>query len=158
MIIKPVTETFLMSKVPRGYRNYNYGNICKGSTSWVGEIPGTDSRFCTFSEPLYGYRALCFLLLNYLKKNYDTLEKIIQRYAPSSENNTKNYIDFVSTLTGIKSTDRIFYPVDSATYAEKLKFCSLVAAICSYENGCKNHYFYHLGNTIFTYHYFKIFN
>ena len=82
----------------------NPGNIemSKG-TPFIGEIlPSKHKRFATYINMYYGYRQMYKLIQNYIKLyNLNTIEKIINRYAPNNENHTENYIKFVSERTGI---------------------------------------------------------
>jgi len=85
-------------------RRNNPGNIRKVTgQSWQGEIPGTVApNFVTFDTLVYGYRAQIKLLNNYVKRGYNTLDSILNRWAPPSDNNpTEKYIEFVSQKTGI---------------------------------------------------------
>lgn len=97
----------------RGLRNNNPGNIrltydSKGNkTLWNGEIEGKDTAFKTFKSMAYGYRGMFVTLNSYLKKGYNTIEKIINRYAPSSENDSIAYINTVSRKSGIPSNQVI---------------------------------------------------
>jgi len=113
----------------RGYRNNNPGNIRKSSSVWIGQVfPGDDDAFCTFESMDYGYRAMFVLLKSYLDKGFNTIDKIINRWAPSSENNTQVYISNVVARTGINKDQLIEY-----SNAEAMK--QLVAAISYQENG-----------------------
>lgn len=86
----------------RGYKNNNPGNIrLNPLIQWDGEIDGNDVAFVTFKSMPYGIRALMKLLLNYQKRGYNTISKILNRYAPPSENNTSNYIGIISSKMGI---------------------------------------------------------
>ncbi len=49
----------------------------------------------------YGYRAAFVTLAIYLSRSWNTIEKIISRWAPSSENNTDNYIKNVEKYSGV---------------------------------------------------------
>lgn len=100
---------------PRGIRNNNPLNIRKGS-NWQGEKhPQTDRDFEQFESMQYGVRAGFKILRKYmsgyngLTEKFNTIEKIIRRWAPPSENNTKAYIEKVSQLTGIPSTLKISF-------------------------------------------------
>ena len=91
----------LMHEV-RGLRNNNPGNLEKSSTiSWdgqVSELPGIpdEPRFCQFSNVDYGIRAIFRILKTYREKyGLDTIEGIINRYAPPGENDTNAYINAV---------------------------------------------------------------
>jgi len=112
----------------RGYRNRNPGNIRKSEKVWVGEVEGTDKDFKTFRSMAYGYRALFALLREYISKDYNTIEKIINRYAPSSENATEAYIATVSRRAGIA-------PEDVLNFVNINKIKDIVAAISYVENG-----------------------
>lgn len=91
-------------RLPRGIRNKNPGNIeISAKFTWQGEVrPGTDKRFCTFQDPIYGLRAMMKLLINYNQKHHIlTLRDAIARYAPSNENNTKAYVKAVAKAADI---------------------------------------------------------
>ena len=94
-----------MYKLPRSLRNNNPFNIKKSSSSWLGklsssrwpgQVKGDDNVFESFDTLEHGTRAGLKLLFNYVKKGYNTPRKIINRFAPSSENDTKSYLRFVS--------------------------------------------------------------
>ena len=96
----------------RGIRNCNPGNIRIGS-GWKNsyrnqaecEAAGRvwDSEFVVFYTMADGVRALGHLLLNY-QSDYgiDTIDGIVSRYAPASDNNdTASYINFVAGELGV---------------------------------------------------------
>lgn len=87
-----------INKQTRGVRNNNFGNICRSFPAWKGELrvgDDLDHRFCVFSDWKYGIRALYLLLCKYIRDyKLVTVADIIERYAPASENNTKNYIAY----------------------------------------------------------------
>lgn len=95
----------------RALRNNNPGNIESGD-DWVGLLSRKDmtsfqleeNRFCVFSEPKYGFRAIAKIIRNY-KKRYgiDTVAGIITRWAPYIENNTSGYIQRVCQDLGVTS-------------------------------------------------------
>ena len=86
----------------RGLINKNPGNIRKSGNPFLGEkLPSTDTAFRQFISMAYGYRAMFVLLNNYIKAGNNTIEKIISKYAPSSENNTGSYINTVVTKSGV---------------------------------------------------------
>jgi len=104
----------------------NPGNIRRvQGKPWVGELvpsPFTPG-FVTFDTLENGYRAVLKLLNSYVTKGFNTIEKIITRWAPPSENNTAAYINFVSKDTGI-SPAAIIYPSDWFTLARIAKSIS----------------------------------
>lgn len=119
-------------KDTRGYRNHNPGNIRLGC-KWQGLRKfQQDSSFCLFEDFTYGLRALAILLNNYIAKGYNSNKKIISRYAPSIENNTKAYIQSVNRYTS-RDSDEIY---NSPTcQADKVALAKLMSAICCVENG-----------------------
>lgn len=92
------------SNLPRGLRNNNPLNIrYNKANNWDGQT-GSDGAFCQFSSMYYGLRAAGKLLKTYATKyNAATIEAIIARWAPQSENDTKSYIQFVVMKTGLAS-------------------------------------------------------
>jgi hypothetical protein len=91
-VVKTVAGT---AGLTRGLRNNNPGNIVKTDIEWIGEIEGIDSKFETFDTLDHGIRALLKLLKGYMDKGIDTPSKIINKYAPSTENDTEAYISQV---------------------------------------------------------------
>ena len=92
---------------PRGIRNNNPLNIRKGN-NWKGERPiQKDRAFEEFQSMEYGVRAGFIILRKYITgynglcDKINTIDKIIKRWAPASENNTEAYINQVVTFTGI---------------------------------------------------------
>lgn len=126
---KPIKQK-VEEKLTRGYRNNNPGNIIKTKTPWKGEVEGKDKRFKTFINMEHGYRAIFVLLRGYIDKGFDTIEKIITRYAPPSENATSSYIKHVSERTGIPKDKKL-------SFADSEAMKKIVAAISFSENGIK---------------------
>lgn len=78
----------------RGYRNNNPLNIRLSSNNWKGEIkPSADKSFCQFQTMAYGFRAAMACIRTYITKhNCNTLQEIINRWAPWTDgNNPINY-------------------------------------------------------------------
>lgn len=115
---------------PRGIRNNNPGNIRRGATAWVGESTlQDDPSFIRFEDPLHGLRALMKLLLTYQEKyDLDTVESLINRFAPPVENATDNYIYCVSKALGVKRIDHIDLGVPDY-------LIRIAQAITAHENG-----------------------
>lgn len=112
----------------RGIRNNNPGNIKKSSIQWKGAV-GDDGTFVKFATPEDGVRALARIIKVYNEKyNLQTIEQIISRWAPSTENDTKSYIDFVSKKVGK-------HPNDKIDFKNQNEFKKLISAIIQYENG-----------------------
>jgi hypothetical protein len=91
-------------RITRNVRNNNPGNIEDGA--FTRAQPGylkSDGRFAIFATPEDGFRAQ----QNLLRTRYagETLSQVISKYAPPSENNTQEYINFVARQTGLRPDD-----------------------------------------------------
>lgn len=97
-----------MTRPARGERNNNPGNIRHGS-KWQGlSAQQTDKDFCQFVSPEYGIRAIYKLLQTYQKiYELNTVESIIDRYAPPNENNTTGYINRAAKDIGVSVNEPI---------------------------------------------------
>jgi hypothetical protein len=73
-------------KQPRGLRNNNPLNIRHNVCVFQGEIKGKDKSFKTFETIQYGYCAVFVTLATYLSRGWNTIEKIITRWAPHQAN------------------------------------------------------------------------
>ncbi|ECQ4522516.1 internal virion protein D [Salmonella enterica] len=113
----------------RGVRNANPGNIRKSKDQWEGAI-GDDGAFVIFDSPESGVRALAKNLQSYGRQGYDSIEKIINRWAPPSENDTQSYIDSVVSATGIPATQ-------SLDLSDPDTLSSLAQAIGYHETGAR---------------------
>ena len=113
----------------RGIRNNNPGNIRVSKDQWEG-MTGDDGAFVTFDSPESGVRALGKNLLSYGRQGYDSIEKIINRWAPPNENDTKAYIDSVVAATGIPATK-------SLDLSDPDTLSSLAQAISFHETGSR---------------------
>ena len=126
------------SKLPRGISNCNPGNIDRhAGVSWQGQSndQSGDSRFVVFKTPEYGIRALAKVLLTYSHNRrasdgtkIDTLTDIVERWAPTNENDTDAYIDHLVKLTGFDADKHI--NLDDFSTIKKV-----VKAIITHENG-----------------------
>lgn len=119
---------------PRGIRNNNPLNIRKGN-NWKGERPNqTDKQFEEFESMQMGIRAGFKLIKNYMSgyggktKPYDTVAKIVRRWAPPSENATQKYIDFVTGDMGVSPDLRL-------SWTDRPTMVSLVYAMIFVECG-----------------------
>lgn len=116
--------------LPRGYRNNNPLNIRKNAANaWKGKVvPGTDSAFEQFITMAYGYRAALYLLRKYIGQGHNTIRKIINKWAPPTENNTSSYVNNVATRTGINADTPI-------SRDDREKLCKIAWAMAWSENG-----------------------
>jgi|TARA_R110000772_G_scaffold124010_1_gene230478 hypothetical protein len=90
--------------------NNNPGNIRTSSTNWNGEVTQPGEEFERFSDMHMGVRASARILRTYGSKyGIDTINKIIDRYAPPVDNNPNNanYAKHVSTGSGFDVNEKI---------------------------------------------------
>lgn len=121
-------------KEARGIRNCNPLNIRKGA-QWQGmrEVQ-TDPSFVQFKTMQYGIRAAFKLMRNHItgfdgsRPCRNTLAKLINVWAPPSENATQKYVDFVSQSVGIGAWE-ILNPDDAPT------MCRIARAMAFVETG-----------------------
>lgn len=121
-------------KVPRGIRNNNPLNIRKGN-NWQGERPvQKDNAFEEFTSMAYGIRAGFIIIRKYmsgyngLTRKFNTIEQIIRRWAPPTENATQKYIDQVAKESGIS-------PRLKLSFSDKKSMCAIVSAMIHVECG-----------------------
>lgn len=108
-----------------GIRNNNPLNIrFSKHVTWKGQS-GVHRGFCKFETMKLGYRAALLLLCNYYNKGYDTIHKIINRWAPPSENDTPAYIRYVSFASGVNPYVRIpdFYTLAQIALVMSIHEC-----------------------------------
>lgn len=95
--IAPLHKNNVMTgKITRGIRNNNPGNIMAGSFASKHGAIGSDGRFAIFRSMEEGKNAESSLLTSYLQSGDNTIQKVISKWAPSSENNTAAYVASVS--------------------------------------------------------------
>lgn len=81
---------------------------------WNGQT-GATKGFCDFESLEMCRRAGAYLLMrSYRKAGANTLDKIICRWAPTSENDTASYLHFVCKTTGFKASQKMYFDSDYA--------------------------------------------
>lgn len=118
------------NKLPVGIRNNNPLNIVYDKNNkWHGQLKGVKGRFTAFTSMMWGFRAAAIILKKYIKVHKrDTIKKIISAWAPSSENDTKAYINFVSRVAG-------YDPDEKIDFNDMIKMLRIMSAMCQMENG-----------------------
>ena len=114
----------------------NPGHIEIGDP-WQGLAPvQKHSRFATFTDPIWGLRAIARTLITYYDNRaardgsrIDTVQEIIERWAPPEDNNpTDNYARFVASGIPVGVNDKInVYDADTMR--------ALVTGIVRFETG-----------------------
>ena len=109
-----------------GFRNNNPTNIRYDEhTKWKGQI-GHRAGFCVFSGKEWAFRATFKILFKYIDRGQDSIEKIINTWAPPTENNTEAYITFVVKKTSIYRSQKI-------SKYNRTAMVSIVKAMCQME-------------------------
>ncbi len=133
----------MAKRLPRGVRNFNPGNVDYNEAQfirdrWVGEV-GLEkhrrARFTTFKTHEHGIRAMTKILLTYHHKRkaadgsqIDTVQEIIDRWAPPVENDTDAYANRVRKLLGVGKGEEI-------DLDDVMIMLPLLKAIIKHENG-----------------------
>jgi hypothetical protein len=114
----------------RGITNNNPCNVRISNANWVGKVtPSTDPDFEQFDSVEHGIRAGAKILANYSRDDgIHTIAAIIQRWAPSVENDTAAYTGDVCRRCGVGP----FEPYDVLNASNLAK---LVTAVIQHENG-----------------------
>lgn len=114
---------------PRGLRNNNPGNIESGRfAATVQGFQGSDGRFAQYATPEQGIQAADKLLTSYAGRGLNTVNGIVNRWAPPSENNTGAYAASVARELGVDPNQ----PLDMNNWEVRQK---LIAAKIRVENG-----------------------
>lgn len=111
---------------PRGIRTNNPGNIKDGA--WAKSQPGYvggDGVNAKFATPEAGTAAMNKLLDSYAREGRNSVSSILSKWAPTSENDTSAYVQWVSNKLG----------VDPNAPLSPEQRGKLVDAMAHYENG-----------------------
>lgn len=119
-----------MTDIPRGIRNNNPLNIRRTKTRWAGQVASdTERAFVVFMDMPHGVRAAAKLIQNYkMMYGIDTVEKLINRWAPPVENHTADYIMTVAHALGVEHNEQLDLAAHDVLYR-------LIQAMSRVENG-----------------------
>lgn len=122
-----------VTMLPRGIRNNNPLNIeYHKRNQWHGQLPYNkliESRFCRFSHMVWGYRAAAIMLRKYINVySCNTISRIINKWAPSSENQTVLYIKRVCEFSHVD-------PDASITFNDQVTMLNIMSAMTVVECG-----------------------
>lgn len=116
-----------MVSKPRGIRNNNPLNLRWNSVNnWNGQVSKDDKGFIIFDTVENGIRAAAKTLDTYSRNGYNTIEKIIARWAPAVENNVESYVSHVEKNSGINR---------KAIIVKSRDYVKLLGAMIKHENG-----------------------
>lgn len=117
---------------PRGIRNNNPGNLV-----YVGQAGATkeaNGRFAVFPTAQAGLNELAEQLRRYGRRGLDSIQAIVNTYAPATENDTGAYANYLAQKMGINTDTKFDVNSDPAALA------ALVRGIVEYENARINPY------------------
>lgn len=114
-----------LSKLTNNPLNIRYSK----ANNWIGQDKENPNvrGFVKFASVGYGVRAAILLLLRYRNRGCTTIRKIIDRWAPSSENDTDAYVKFVE--------DRYRFVFGSLEWKGERSLVELVRIMALYESG-----------------------
>lgn len=115
-------------KASRGVRNNNPGNIVYGQFAKDMGATGSDGRFAVFPDAQTGLAAMAENLRQYSARGLDTMDKIIRRWAPPSENDTTGYINRAAGMAGVR-------PGQKLDFNNPAVLSAVMGAITRVENG-----------------------
>lgn len=122
----------MVTELIRGIRDNDPGNLnYDPSIHWQGLIgPEPEGRFCLFDTMQNGIRAAGIVLLNYVGKDKipSTVDALITRFAPGTENPTSAYIANVCRHVGVG-------PNDTVNLHDVATMSAFLSAIFVQENG-----------------------
>jgi hypothetical protein len=103
------------AKTPRGVRLRNPGNLRRSADPWQGlAAEQTDLEFFVFETMPHGIRAMARVLISYQDRHgIRSVRRVVNRYAPPTENKTASYVDVVANRTGFRPDEEL----DLHTYA-----------------------------------------
>ena len=120
------------SSDPRGIRNNNPGNLNYAGQEGATKEGGSNGRFAVFKTAEEGLKALGSQLLRYGQRGLDSVQAIISKYAPASENNTQAYMEALAKSLGVGINDKL-------NLNDPKILSALMNGIIQHENG-KNPY------------------
>ncbi|MGG6193060.1 hypothetical protein ACQV2B_03035 [Pantoea allii] len=114
---------------PRGIRNNNPGNLNYAGQAGATKEGGENGRFAVFDSMREGISALHRQIQLYLQRGVNTIDSIVNKYAPSSDgNNVQAYIQQLVGATG-KGANETLSGDDQGTVFK------LIRGIINHENG-----------------------
>lgn len=114
---------------PRGIRNNNPGNLNFAGQAGASKEGGENGRFAVFSSMRDGVAALYRQLQLYIKRGSNTIEAIVNKYAPAGDNNNvAAYIQQLVKETGKKAGDALSGGDTETVF-------KLIRGIINHENG-----------------------
>lgn len=118
-------------KLPRGIRNNNPGNM-REAVGIPYKVPKVDGFAC-FETPLQGMFSLLCLFDRYIEVHrWVSVYDFVTHYAPSSENDTNQYIKLIMAKLGKSGLEPRHTPTNTSTREGAMLFAKIITHI---ENG-----------------------
>ncbi|MDE1715748.1 hypothetical protein PWG14_25100 [Chromobacterium amazonense] len=114
--------------LPRGLRNNNPGNLQYVGQAGAVKEAGAGGRFAVFATPQAGLDAMAQQLRRYANSGLTSVNSIVRKWAPASENNTAAYVAAVARRMGVDGNQSL-----DLGRPEVLR--SLMDAMIVHENG-----------------------
>jgi len=114
---------------PRGIRNNNPGNLNYARQAGASKEGGENGRFAVFGNMRDGIAALYKQLQLYIGRGVNTIESIVNKYAPASDNN--NVGAYVRQLVGATGKDAN----EKLSGSDTETIFKLMRGIINHENG-----------------------
>ncbi len=124
----PEGPAALRPSTPRGIRNNNPLNLEFRDQPGAAMESGSRPRFARFGSMDDGVTAATRQLLLYGQRGHDSVQAIVSRWAPPSENNTAAYIADVSSALGVR-------PGQTLNLRDPEVMGQLIGAMARKENG-----------------------
>jgi len=112
-------------------RNNNPGNLeYNPHDPFLGlASPPNDGKWCKFTDPVYGIRAIMVVLHTYhVKYGFGTVAQMMNHYAPPSENNTPAYVDAICQWNS-------WQPDQALDFGSAATYIGFAQAIAVHESG-----------------------
>lgn len=122
------------TRVPRGIRNNNPGNIkAFGGIHWRGQRGQDADGFATFSSPRFGLRAIAVIWQDYCYYHkFTTLRQYLDRWAPPSENHTETYLRVLCAAAAV-GPDEPYNPCERPLFVLRAIVC-MECGYCPYSD------------------------
>ncbi|MBZ6385152.1 hypothetical protein [Pantoea piersonii] len=114
---------------PRGIRNNNPGNLNYAGQDGATKESGENGRFAVFGSMQDGIAALYKQIQLYFGRGVNTIESIVRKYAPASDNNNvEAYVGQLVKATGKRADDKLSAEDNDTVFR-------LIRGIINHENG-----------------------
>lgn len=90
-------------------KNNNPLNLRSSVNKWKGEVTSSNDEFEVFESWVFGLRAGMKNMKTQIERGNDTIAKLVNVWAPPTENETENYIRYVCEKSGIDRDTKISF-------------------------------------------------